>query len=205
VKICDVSDLTDIQVLTTFNSGVDTNSIPHNVQIKGDLAYMSYYHDGLQVFDISDPANPVKVGYYDTYSPPDHDSYRGAWGVYPFLPSGQILVSDMQFGLFVVKAIGDTVSTMANEIRNITSLSINTYPQPAENFFNTEIFSHENMSAEISLIDITGQEILHRAVQLHSGNNSLRFDLPTAMSPGLYFLKLKSKDGEEVHKIIKAD
>ena len=41
------------------------------------------------------------MGYYDTFEPNHHDSYMGAWGVYPFLPSGNILLSDMQTGLYV--------------------------------------------------------------------------------------------------------
>ena len=30
-------------------------------------------------FDISDPANPEKVLYYDTYSELDGNSYKGLW------------------------------------------------------------------------------------------------------------------------------
>ena len=64
--------------------------------------YVSSYHDGLQVYDISDQENPTKVASFSTYLMDDHDSYRGAWGVYPFLPSGNILFSDMQYGLYVL-------------------------------------------------------------------------------------------------------
>ncbi|MBW8051477.1 MAG: choice-of-anchor B family protein [Cytophagales bacterium] len=106
VKIYDVSDLSNMVYVSQFNSGVDPLSMAHNVIIKGNYAYCSYYHDGLQIFDISDPSNPVNVGYYDTYTPPDHVSYRGAWGVYPYLPSGKILISDMQYGLFVLALCG---------------------------------------------------------------------------------------------------
>ena len=45
------------------------------------------------------------AGSFDTYLPEDRDSYRGAWGVYPLLPSGNILVSDMQSGLFVLSPL----------------------------------------------------------------------------------------------------
>ena len=55
VKVLDVSDLSNIQVLSTFNSEVDTNSIAHNVIIKDNLIYIPYYHDGLRVFDMTDP------------------------------------------------------------------------------------------------------------------------------------------------------
>jgi hypothetical protein len=42
-------------------------------------------------------------GLFDTYPLHDDTQGAGAWGVYPFLPSGNILVSDIQRGLFIVK------------------------------------------------------------------------------------------------------
>ena len=105
MKICDVTNPNEIIINTTFLSGVDSNSMAHNLIIKDNYVYVSHYHDGLWVWDISNPSNPVVVGNFDTYLPEDHDSYRGAWGVYPLLPSGNILVSDMQSGLFVLSPI----------------------------------------------------------------------------------------------------
>src|SRR5690606_27722698 len=71
------------------------NSIAHNPFIKGDLCFIAYYHDGVQVFDISDPENIVRIAYYDTYSNTNYDGYEGCWGVYPFLESGNIIASDI--------------------------------------------------------------------------------------------------------------
>ena len=129
VKILDVSDLSNINVLATFNSGVDPNSMAHNGIIKGNLAYIPYYHDGLRVFDISDPMNPIQTWKYDTYSPNNHISYKGAWGVYPYLPSGNIIVSDMQTGLYIIQlSTGTTPLIENNESHNI-------YPNPITNRF----------------------------------------------------------------------
>ena len=50
VKVLDVSDFNNITVMSTFNSGVNSQSIAHNGIIKGDLLYLSYYHDGLRIF-----------------------------------------------------------------------------------------------------------------------------------------------------------
>lgn len=76
------------------------NSPVHNVLVKDKFAHISYYKDGYLVLDISDPHNPLKVGQYDTY-PGTAGTYAGAWGVYPYLPSGNILISDIQTGLWV--------------------------------------------------------------------------------------------------------
>jgi len=43
----------------------------------------------------------VNVGWFDT-SPLSGGGYEGCWGVYPFLPSGNIVASDMQQGLYVL-------------------------------------------------------------------------------------------------------
>ena len=72
----------------------------HNLMIVGDLAYVSYYAAGFRVFDISDPAQPQLLGEYDT-SPAAQEGFVGAWGVYPFAPSGNIYISDRQGGLFI--------------------------------------------------------------------------------------------------------
>ena len=68
-------------------------SMPHNQIINGNYVYTAHYHDGVYIHDISDPNNPILVAFYDTFDPTHYNSYMGAWGVYPFLPSGNILVS----------------------------------------------------------------------------------------------------------------
>jgi len=103
VKVVDASDVSNLELLATLNSNVNEFSIAHNLMIKDDLVYISYYQDGLQVFDISNPVNPIQVAYYDTYMPENTGGYAGAWGIYAFLPSGNILISDVQSGLFVLE------------------------------------------------------------------------------------------------------
>lgn len=77
---------------------------PHNPYIQGDLVYVSYYEDGVVVFDISDPYNPSRIAYYDTY--PSNNNYngtRGCWAVYPFFSNGLIAASDTENGLFLME------------------------------------------------------------------------------------------------------
>tara|TARA_B110000977_G_C11007995_1_gene466544 strand:- start:198 stop:1388 length:1191 start_codon:yes stop_codon:yes gene_type:complete len=105
LKVVDASDPHNLELISTFNSNVNEFSIAHNLMIKNDLVFISYYHDGLQVYDISKPLNPVKVAYYDTYEPVNTGGYAGAWGIYAFLPSGNILVSDVTNGLFVLELV----------------------------------------------------------------------------------------------------
>ena len=107
VKIADVSDPSDITVTDLFRSTLlapaATNSIAHNPFIRDNYAIISYYDDGVQIFDITDETNVQQVAGYDTE--PGNTSYvaSGAWGAYPYLPSQYILGSDQENGLFVLK------------------------------------------------------------------------------------------------------
>ncbi len=102
LKLLDVSDPTDIQFVDTIGVEWNVNSIAHNPAFQGDLLHVSYYYDGYWLWNCADPFNATVIGYYDTSLEPHSLSYKGAWGVYPFLPSGVVLVSDMQRGLFVL-------------------------------------------------------------------------------------------------------
>lgn len=122
----EVSDIFDA------NSSSD-QSIPHNLIVACDYLYASYYYDGLQVYDISDPASPERVGYYPTSSLPHRNRYEGAWGVFPFLPSGNILVSDMQEGLFVVEGIDtECNSSIITSTQDSKNHNISIQPNPAD-------------------------------------------------------------------------
>lgn len=111
-KILDITDLENPMEVSTVEPGIWPSEIPHNVITRGNYAYFSYYYDGLEVWDVSNPANPQRAYYYDTYPGANVPSYSGAWGVNPNLPSGNILISDMQGGLFVFEALGTPNATI---------------------------------------------------------------------------------------------
>ena len=179
VKILDVSDFSNITVLSTFNSGVDPNSMAHNGIIKDNLLYIAYYHDGLRVFDITNPSNPVQVNNYDTYLPNDHISYRGAWGVYPYLESGNVLVSDMQTGLYVFELSNS--STFISEDKN----SISVFPNPA----SYEFIINNDLSSRLEIYDILGKPVMN--YNLFKGMNFLN---RKNLKNGVYILKFYSLD-----------
>ncbi len=80
----------------------DASASVHNAFIRGSLCYMSYYTSGVHIISIADPANPERVGVYDTY--PGTGLFDGAWGVYPFGRDRSIvLASDIVGGLFVLR------------------------------------------------------------------------------------------------------
>ena len=97
----DVSDIYDIKELDRWQSFPTTNTIPHNTFVKGNYVVNSYYTSGVVILDATNPENLVEVGFYDT-SLFSGSGYYGCWGVYPYLPSGRILATDRQQGLFVL-------------------------------------------------------------------------------------------------------
>ncbi len=100
----DISDPTDIVELDQFRplETLGEGVIPHNVHVWNDYLIISYYTDGCIVVDASRPDNLVLVGNFDTYIPAS-TGFSGAWGAYPFLPSGLILISDIGNGLYVLE------------------------------------------------------------------------------------------------------
>jgi len=101
IKIWDIRDLDNINMVSEWMPEGGENKSAHNVFVRGDYLYISYYVFGLQILDISDPFNPELAGYYDTY-PGEEGLYEGNWGVYPFAESCHSYVSDMEAGLVLV-------------------------------------------------------------------------------------------------------
>ncbi|MCF8238063.1 MAG: choice-of-anchor B family protein [Saprospiraceae bacterium] len=193
IKTLDISDPANIKVVGTFDAEVpNPNSIPHNQLVRGDYLYVSYYYDGLVVFDISDPENPTPAYSYDTSNEPDGTSYKGAWGVYPFLPSGNILVSDMQEGLFVFEKIDPTITSVHPTFADPSLIQI--YPNPV----TTTLYLDAATGIEwkdLQLLDVAGRQVGYWSGQ------STQIDLPSTLPEGLYFLHMKTSEGLLIKRI----
>jgi len=98
----DVSDISNISELDLVRSNPGSGVIPHNTHVMGDFLINSYYRDGVTVVDATHPDQMVEVGNYDTTPLQSGNGFSGVWGAYPFLPSGNILATDIFNGLFVL-------------------------------------------------------------------------------------------------------
>ncbi|NUQ26838.1 MAG: choice-of-anchor B family protein [Saprospiraceae bacterium] len=215
IKALRVSDPTNIEVVATFDAESNSSmSIPHNQLVACNYLYVSYYYDGLQVYDISDPADPHRVMQYATSTLANNGSYAGAWGVYPFLPSGNILVSDMQNGLYVVAGpsgecedkdvtiLDCQVATSTRDIAVVQDWQL--YPQPAQDQLDMKIYWGESQQmVKFCLVDITGRVVTRFEDQaLSPGENAIRLELPETLPAGMYAMQLQSESGTAVRKAL---
>lgn len=198
LKKIDVSDLTDMTTMTTFNNGIDPDkSIPHNVIIKDQYAYISYYFDGIYVFDIS-CANPTIVGYYDTSTEINNYNFRGCWGIYPYLPSGVILASDMQNGLYVLS--GDNFSTVSCnppplEIKEVNGYNWLAYPTVIKDKLTVQYLE---LNSNIVITDLSGKVV--QSIPSNSSNIDINF---ADKQSGVYFVSVFKNGVRETIKVIK--
>jgi len=105
--VMDVRDLNNI-LYVGYHDG-RTAAIDHNLYVKGDLVFQANYRAGLNVLQMSDISNGIfnEVGYFDIYPNSDSASFNGAWSNYPYFPSGTIVVSGIEQGLFILRYTGD--------------------------------------------------------------------------------------------------
>jgi choice-of-anchor B domain-containing protein len=83
--------------ITTGSTAID-----HNLYVHQGRLYQANYTSGLHVFDLSvSPTNPPRVAWFDTWPENDAATFNSLWNNYPFLPSGIVLGSDIEKGLFV--------------------------------------------------------------------------------------------------------
>ena len=100
-----VFDLSDLDNPTHHMNYIGpTAAIDHNGYVVDDLFFLSNYTAGVRMIDISNiGANVItEVGFFDSYPTDDSTSFHGAWNIYPFFDSGNIVISDIEGGLFII-------------------------------------------------------------------------------------------------------
>ncbi|MGH7492163.1 MAG: choice-of-anchor B family protein [bacterium] len=206
LTVWDVSDGAHPRRVGSFN---DPESAVHNLYVIDDFAYISYYTAGYRVLDVSDPQNPKLAGEFDTDARLDADDLtQGAFGVYPFAPSGNIYVSDSFSGLFIFAPVAksDAVDSPFEEMPISFALAQN-YPNP----FNpeTEIVYElpRAMTVEISVFNLMGIRIRDLInMKQKAGRHQVlwdgRNDLGREMSSGLYFYRMRAGGLVQVKRML---
>ena len=158
-------------------------AIPHNLFIRNDLLFVSQYEDGLLVYDICQPTTPKLIAHYDTH--PENTAYNGyfgCWGNYPWLPSGTIIASDMQNGMFLLK--------MVSPIKAGSDLEVNIYPNPAHNYLHVSLPQPSELWT-YRIFDAAGRLVR---------NGTVEWCLETTLNlknlaSGMYILEIQTTEG----------
>ncbi|KAJ7236095.1 hypothetical protein B0H12DRAFT_1204547 [Mycena haematopus] len=112
--IWDIKNLSEPVLTGHYSSPV--KSIDHNLYVHNGWAYESNYGSGLRIVDVSsvakDPTGGAfeEVAFFDVHPEDDavggEATFTGSWSVYPYFPSGFVVVNSIERGLFVVKYNG---------------------------------------------------------------------------------------------------
>lgn len=99
----DVTNLNNITETDRTQVNPGSNTIIHNTYFLNNYCVTSYYTYGITIHDVNRKNNLIEVGNFDTSPNYTGDGFHGAWGVWPYLPSGNIIVSDIETGLWILK------------------------------------------------------------------------------------------------------
>jgi hypothetical protein len=162
---------------------------------------VAHYSAGIRVINISNPAVPVEIAWYDTYPTDNASNFNGCWGVYMF-PSGKIIASDRQTGLYVIKT--DSVLTGGNNNNNNIPKNYTlkqNYPNPFNPVTKIEYSLPQNSYITLKVYNILGKEVATLADKYErAGNHVVTYDAANLAS-GIYFYTLKSGDFTQTKKM----
>ncbi len=119
----DITDPNNMTELDRIQSSPGMDVIPHNVHFIDDYIVSSYYRDGVVIHDVSNKGNMVEVGNFDTAPNLSGDGFNGCWGVYPWLPSGNIIASDIEKGLYVLGVSYQRGCFLEGEVTDLSNSS----------------------------------------------------------------------------------
>jgi choice-of-anchor B domain-containing protein len=197
VKLYDMTDPQNPVYKSSFTS--NPLATPHNTFIVGkNYAVLSFYHDGVQVFDITNPTSVTRMGFYDTYpdNPTDYSGYQGCWGVYPFLPSGRIIASDITYGLFVLSAPYGNVNGTKDDLKS-NDKSFSVFPNPSAGTLSFQL------EKPVKNLKLTVSDAMGRKLKTFSGNQLGNQELNlTDLAAGLYIVQATGEGFSQSRKVL---
>ncbi len=194
--VFNMSDLDNPQLDFYYLGPIETTD--HNLYIRGHYAFMSNYTGGLRIVDIEeiDNGTMTEVAFFDTYPTNDAESYNGQWSNYPFFESGNIIVNDRDFGLFVLTPTFPIGTS--NEIVEVPGEAgyflSSAYPNPFASDTRLTLTLAETQHVQAEMLDITGR----RVALLHNGIVQAGAPFPLTLTAaslpsGLYLVRVRGE------------
>ncbi len=187
--VMDISDLDNVAYVGAFQN--TTQARDHNLYIKGQYAYQANYRSGFRMLDIrnTSTANFSEVAYFDTYPADDGVQFTSAWSVYPYFESGNILVSDIQQGLFVLRPTVPFFTIEANT-------PIQTVIAGEDLVFNIDLKSYGGYSDAVSIslnTDIPGSTETFSSTSVSASGSTVLTISDTETLAGPYHLIIQGR------------
>ena len=187
--VFDFEDLDDPQV--HFEYYGTTAATDHNGYVKENKFYLSNNAAGLRVMDIEDIAsgNMNEIGFFDSYLDDNNAGYNGAWNVYPYFESGNIVISDRTQGFILVNP------TLLSVNENEFALDLSITPNPTNDRITIQI--NNTLLDQVEVFDVGGKRILN-SDQFNSNTGTL--DL-SVLENGIYFVRINSSVTKKIIKV----
>ncbi len=202
LKIWNIQNLNNVIQVSTWQPTGITNTIVHNVEVYGNYALVAHYEAGLRILNITNPAAPVEIAWYDTFPSGNGFDYRGCWGVYMF-PSQKIIASDMQTGLYVFKTSTIITSNQNNQNSSPAKFELKqNYPNPFNPTTRIEFSIPKASHVSLKVFDALGKHVATLADEFRNvGNYSVSYDA-ARLASGVYFYNLVAGDYKESRKMV---
>jgi choice-of-anchor B domain-containing protein len=181
--VFDFQDLDNPTQIDTYYGA--SNAIDHNGYVQGTDFFMASYRAGMRVLDISNIGGTdnqlTEIGYFDTYPQNNGTAFNGAWSVYPYFASGNIIINDIERGLFVVRKSGTLGSVEV--LKNRFSIS----PNPTNKNPIIKVTQNHQIKS-VSVFNILGRRIFFK-----QNINDKEFVLPIEKNlKGVYIVKVNN-------------
>lgn len=159
-----------------------TAAIDHNGYFNNNQFYLSNYTAGIKILDVSNVASQSisEIGFFDTYPENSNTEFNGSWSNYPFFESGNIVVSDIQRGLFLIKKSGSLGTSV------FTQEDFSIFPNPASSYVNIKSTSQNIKSVE--LYSVLGQKVYSEDFK---NKNEIQIKI-NSYKKGLYILRINN-------------
>ena len=183
-----VIDMKDLDNPTLyFDYFGSKNAVDHNGYVKGDKFYQANYTAGLRVIDISDidNQNMMEIGSFDTFPNSNDAGFDGAWSVYPYFDSENIVISDINTGFYLVKESSLNTS-------DFKEVQLQIYPNPADQFVHLQ--SPDKTIKNVSLYNMNGQLAKNFSF---SDNFDIQLDVSN-LSSGVYLMEINHNQREKL-------
>jgi len=198
-KLWDISNIST-QVQLADLTPYDGASMVHNAYVRGNLLYLAHYRAGVIVYNIQNPAVPVELGHYDTHPGVNNTAYQGCWNVYPYLPSGNIIASDMSTGLYVLKLVMTSVNENNAAVDNYTLMQ--NYPNPFNPLTTITYYIPKSSNVKIRVTDEVGREVKTLVNEFqNTGSYSAEFN-GNGLASGIYYYTIEAENFVETKKMI---